>query len=179
MAKKGLNGTVQVMLSLDKVKVDHEKAGKARGNHCATLELSGSIHLEDVQKLLSDEHANNMLGFLYNGDSELATQAFAKLTVGTVIKDATVTVGEGKLQTELKDALVEDLIFIPQAGRQLEFSCRVHANPKPKQQNTIEYELLKEVIKVTFSGGKRVNESKDQQELPLEGKAGAGEAAEA
>lgn len=179
MGKKGLlNGIVQVMLSLDSVKIDIEKAGKERGSHVATLGLSGSLHIDEVQKLLDDEHVSNLLGFLYDGDMQLQTQAFGAMKIDTTIKDTVVSLGTGKLQTELKDTLVDDIKLTPKAGRQFDFECKVHANPAPKQQNTIEYEFLKDTIRVTFAGGKRVNENKDQQELPLEGQAG-GEAAEA
>lgn len=159
---------VQTKLTIDKVKPGIEKAGKGGRTFKTEIDVSGSVHLAEVQKLLGDEHLYNMLEPLFDVNGGLATEALEQIKVATIIKDATVTLGDGDLRTPLKDSLVDSIQLVPKPGRLFDLKAKIHTNPTPKQNNTIEYELLEDTVKVIIEGGERVNEGTEQAEFPLE-----------
>jgi hypothetical protein len=161
---------VQCKLKVSNVNVRMEMAGRdERGNLGVDISLTGAIHLEQVGKLLNDVHANAMLEALFDAEGGLKTPSFTGFTVGTVIKDCTVKLGEGELQVALKDSEINNIALVPAPGRQFEIKARLQTNPNPDQQSTIEFELLKDTVKVIIEGGERVNEDDAQEEMPLEG----------
>lgn len=173
MAKKV---RIQTRLKIDSVEPNIEKAGAgARGSLRTKIVLTGSLHLEDAQKLLGDVHANAMLDACFDSVGGLRTPVFKKLVVTTTIKDATLILGEGELRTELKDSSIDSISLVPQTGKLFTFKANAKTNPKPKQQNTIEFELLDDTVKVIIEGGERVHDHEAQHEMPLDPGAGQGE----
>ncbi len=164
---------IQTRLTVEKPKPKMEKAGKGGRTFAKVFILKGSLHLADVQKLLQDEHVYNTLEHTFDAAGGLHTTAFKSLQFRTAIKDCTITLGEGKLQAALKDCLIEKIKLVPKPGRLFDIKAAVHTNPTPKQNNTLDFELLDAEVKVIIEGGERSNENPDQAEMSLEPAAAA------
>jgi hypothetical protein len=159
---------VQTKLTIEKVKPGIDKAGKGGRTFKTEIEVVGAVHLAEIQKLLGDEHVYNMLEPLFDAEGGLHTDALEQIKIATIVKDATVTLGDGNLRTQLKDSLIDSIQLVPKPGRLFDLKAKIHTNPTPKQNNTIEYELLQDTVKVIIEGGERVNEGAEQAEIPLE-----------
>lgn len=161
---------VQTKLKVSNVNVRMELAGKdARGNLGTDVHFTGIVHLEQAEKLLGDIHASAILRACFDAEGGLRTPTFKKFDVGTEIKDATVTLGAGKLRTVVRDAKVNQIVLIPTPGNQFELKLRMQANLPPKDQSTLEYEFYKDVVTFIVDGGERVHEEDGQTGLALNG----------
>lgn len=166
---------VQTRLKVNHINVRMEMAGKdEKGNLAADISLTGSVHLEQVGQLLTDDHAAALLGHLYDGEGNLISSSIAALTISTTIKDCKISLGEGPDRVQFKDAKLDSIKLVPMAGRQFDFSARLQVHPTAKEQTTIEFDLLKTVVKVIVEGGERISDEDGQAEIPLDGKSGEG-----
>lgn len=172
MAKKEKPVRVQMRLKVNNVNPRMERAGKdERGSLGVDVSLVGSVHLEDLGKLLKDTHAAALLEHMFDAEGNLQTPSFDLINVTTQVKDATIKLGEGKLQETLKDCTLDSITICPKPGRVFDFKSRLKTNPTPKQQSTIEFEFYKDTIKVIVEGGERVHDDEEdtgQSEMPLD-----------
>jgi hypothetical protein len=166
---------VQTLLKVNNINVRMEMAGREeKGNLAVDIALTGSVHLEQIGQLIDDDHLNALLGHLYDADGNLISPSIEKLQLGTEIKDCKVHLGEGANRISLKDSKLDSICLTPMPGRQFDFAARVQTHPTAKDQATLEFDLLKTVVKVIVDGGERINERADQAEMPLDGKSGEG-----
>lgn len=169
MAKKPDKIRVQTQLKLTNVNPRVEMAGRdEKGSLAVDLAFSGSIHLKELTKLLDDEHASAMLEHLYNAEGDLQTTAFDKLTIGTKVKDCVIQLGTKDDGVVLKDSSFDKITLVPKPGRHFDITARAQVHPTPKQQNTIEFDFYKTVVKVIVDGGTRILDTAAQEEMPLE-----------